>query len=398
MSREIDDLDFNSLRTKIIEILGNGVGSYGYGQEVKSSPVYQGNLITKSQWDGLRYDIINTLVHQTGVTPDVIEIVKGNTVGESDPLLAYGQLIENASLNRFDLDVSQSSITTITTKTFTSQWNTYAYLNMKISFNSADAARYFFNSGGKIRFTSSRSGGSSTPQNGAWSTVLTNIGTVEFGGNSEQLSFYQLTDEYQTLKEQGLSTPYSANVYKIKALCDKADNSQGTATTVTFEITWTDNYSSSVDNVDGTLSLSIEEIKASGLLQPSGEFSIISPFYEISEISAGYNAPPPPPPAYIPPSPPPAITYNEIVSVPSFVSVYEIFSGSITGGAPNTEFSIEWKNSRGITTSAGSARLNSSGNYSSGSIGVFALPDTYTLTVRFSYTGNVLVKTTVVTP
>lgn len=403
MSRDIDDLDFNSLRSKIIETIGTGSGSYGYGQEIQSSSVFEGNLITKNQWDGLRNDLINILIHQTGVTPDVIEIIKGQQVRLSDPFESYTNLIETARNNRFDLAPSQSIVTSIATKTYTSQWNTYAYTNVRLTFVDSNQARYFFNSGSKIRFSSSRSGGSSTAQNTSWTNSLNSAGTIEFSATSNGVSFYQLTNSYQTLYETGLSTPYSSNRYRIRVLSNVANNTTGTANTITFEINWLDNYSESFpnnvvdppDRVDGTLSLTVEEVKATGQLQPSGTFSITSPAYSVEDIAAGYEAPPPPPVVYPPPSPPPVVTYNEIVTVPSSVAQYETFSGTITGGAPNTSFSIEWRYNGNITSS-GSATLDGSGNYNSGSIGVFVTPGTYTLTVRFNYTGNVVVKTTTV--
>ena len=412
MSRDIDDLDFNSLRSKIIETIGPGTGTFGYGQEIKSSPVYEGNLITKVQWDGLRYDIINILFHQNGVTPDIIEVAKGQQVRLADTLQAYDGLIQSARNSRFLLAASQSTSTLVANKTLTTRWNTYAYTTVRLTFSTEDEARFFFNSGGKIRFSSSRSGGSSTAQNGAWTNVLTNAGIIEFGAASTGLNFYQLTNSYKTLFQRALSTPYSANVYRIQALCNVSNNNSGSATSVTFEITWTDNYSETFpnttsppeDQVDGTLSLAVEEVKASGLLQPTGNFAITSPSYEIENIIGGYDAPPPPPPPPPPaappppppPVPPPVVTYNEIVSVPSTVGTYETFRGTITGGAPNTDFSVEWKTSSGRITSSGTNRLDGSGNFDSGTTGVFAEPDTYILTVRFSYTGNVVVKTTTV--
>ena len=294
MTRQIDDLDFNTLRNKIIEVIGTGAASFGYGQDIKSSAVASPQIITKDQWDGLRLDLINILVHQNGVTPTLLEVARGSVIGEDagDPLRSYDRAIEAARFNRFFLAAGQSVVTAVSTKTYTSSWNTSASMTAQITFVSADAARYFFNSGGKIRFSSSRTGGSSTSQNNAWTNVLTSAGTTEFGGDTENLDFYTLKNFYQTRYEAFLSTPYSANTYKIEALCNVADNSGGTATSVTFRITWSDAYVDSFpalppgDVVDGTLSLSVEEIKAAGSLQPSGSFSIASPSYIVSNISA----------------------------------------------------------------------------------------------------------------
>ena len=294
MAAEIDDLDFNTLRNKIIEVIGNGAGTYGYGQAIQSSQVFQGNIITKTQWDGLRFDLVNILIHQTGVTPTLIEVARGSVIGEDagDPLQAYGRAIDTARINRFLLAPGQSLVTAVSTKTYTSTWSSSASMTVQLTFDSADNARFFFNSGGKIRLTSTRTGGSSTAQNNAWSNILASAGVVEFGADSENLDFYTLTNSYQTRFQSFLSTPYSANNYKIESLCNVANNSTGTATSITFRIVWSDTYVDAFpgippeDIVDGTLSLSIEEIKASGLLQPAGSFSITSPSYTVSNITA----------------------------------------------------------------------------------------------------------------
>lgn len=294
MTRQIDDLDFNTLRNKIIEVIGNGSASFGYGQDIKSSSVSAPEIITKEQWDGLRFDLLNILIHQNGVTPNIIEVVRRSAIGESagDPLQAYNRFADAARFNRFILAPGQSVVTDVSTKTYTSAWSNSASMTVQMTFGSADEARFFFNSGGKIRFISSRVGGSSTAQNNAWTNILNTVGTIEFGGDTENLDFYTLRDTYQIRTNDSLSTPYSANRYRIEALCDVADNIGGTATSITFRITWLDTYVDSSpstpppDSVDGTLTLSIEEVKAAGNLQPSGTFSIVSPTYIVSNISA----------------------------------------------------------------------------------------------------------------
>lgn len=294
MTRDIDDLDFNSLRNKILNIMGNGSGQYGYGQAIQSLPVFEGNIVTSAQWNGLRYDLLNILIHQTGDTPRITEVVKGRVIGEGagDPLQEYNRIIDAATFTRFEIAPSQSLVTAVSTKSYSSSWSTQAQMTAQVTFSSADDARFFFNSGGKINFLSSRTGGSSTAQNNAWTNVLNNAGTISFGADSENLDFYTLTNVYQPRKLVTLSTPYSANNYKIEALCNVANNNTGTATSITFKITWTDAYvdpGPSVappDAVDGTLSLIIDEVKASGSLQPSGSFSITSPSYTISNITA----------------------------------------------------------------------------------------------------------------
>ena len=73
-----------------------------------------------------------------------------------------------------------------------------------------------------------------------------------------------------------------------------ADNSIGGATTLTFRVTYTDTYtytgsgsSTFPDNIDGTLTLTVDELRASGTLQPlgTGPFVLTRPGYSISGIS-----------------------------------------------------------------------------------------------------------------
>ena len=101
-----------------------------------------------------------------------------------------------------------------------------------------------------------------------------------------------LTNTYQDLYNLSASTPYSNNNYKIQAKCDVASNSAGTASVFNFKVLLSDNYvdpgaPAPGDSVDGTLTIDVEELKATGTLQPSGAaFSITSPSYSGTSISA----------------------------------------------------------------------------------------------------------------
>jgi hypothetical protein len=117
---------------------------------------------------------------------------------------------------------------------------------------------------------------------------------VAFGGNTLGLNFYNLTNSYQTFFSLSSSAPYTANQYRIEVVSNVADNSIGGATTLTFRVTYTDTYTyggggspSFLDNVDGTLTLTVDELRASGTLQPlgTGPFVITRPGYSISGIS-----------------------------------------------------------------------------------------------------------------
>ena len=296
MTTVINRNDYNNIRSQIDQILGAGTGSRGYGQALASTalPAAPAPItVQDEQWDALYYDLVNILVHQNGTTPLLPNVDGGDVIrlGASFPLSAYQTALTAADSNRFELALGQSVISAKGSATYGSAWNTQAQSTVTVTFSSADNARYFFNSGGKIRFTSSRIGGSSSGQNNAWTALLDSAGVVSFGGNTPTINFYALTSSYQTSYTKSSSGAYGSNSYRIETRCDVANNSGGGASTVYFRITWSDAYvdyqpSPPNDQVDGILSLSVEEQKASGSMQPTGSFSILSPTYTVSPITA----------------------------------------------------------------------------------------------------------------
>ena len=104
-----------------------------------------------------------------------------------------------------------------------------------------------------------------------------------------------MTNSFQTYYQGSLTTPYSANNFKLEAKSNVVDNSAGTGNILYLKVTLSDNYIDSGaafdpnpapgDSVDGTLSIVVSEVKAAGTMQPSGTFSVTSPSYSLSSIS-----------------------------------------------------------------------------------------------------------------
>lgn len=288
---EILSTDYNAIRNKVALILGTGVAQRGYGQPVTSSLVETGNEITSVQWQELRDDLLSIKLHQDGVQPKIDPIETGQVIqyGEVHPNLKFDTLITQADVTRFQIAPSRSLISLKTSKNYTNIWKNLAQATLTVTFSNADQARYFFNSGGKIRFISSRTGGTTSLQNTAWTQLLNSVGVFSFGAAvPDTVRYYSLTNVYQTVLEQKPSGiyAYGNSSYKIEALCNVADNSTGTANQITFRVSWIDGYPKIGDRVDGTLSLTVEELKATGPLVPSGDFTIVSPTYSLSNITA----------------------------------------------------------------------------------------------------------------
>jgi len=269
--------DLNAIRTKISKVLGTGVGSYGYGQTIYSSDVSAGEKILKSHWDAVRYDIYNSLVHQTGTTGSSIAMITDNQVitdDAGDPYQNWNYWADLAQNNRFEAnDLTIAGTTTASTST---SWSTSAEVTFTITFTTADNARYFFNGGGKLRITSELdAGGSPTQQSNAWKELLAAAQNEEFGGNVfNPVNFYSLTNSYQEYYQRNDSTPYSANSYKLEAKCDVANNSLGTARIVDIRVKLLDSYvdpgaPAPGDLVSGDLDITCDLVKPTGTtLQP----------------------------------------------------------------------------------------------------------------------------------
>jgi hypothetical protein len=286
--------DYVAIQNKAETLLGTGSKTRGYGQTVQSVDVFTGNAITKAQWDALRFDIINIRLHQDGILPNIVQVNVGDPIvfGAANPNTNYDTLLETATINRFQIANSQAVITSVGAATTSSAWSASATMTTTVTFSNATDARYFFNSGGKIRISSTLTGGSATAQVNAWRNILTSVGTRSFGADTDPfVNYYTLTNSFQTYFQSSLSTPYSSNNIRFEARTDVSNNSTGTATVLTLRVTLFDNYvptgaaPAPSDQVDGTLSIAVSELKASGSLLPSGSFVITGPSYSLSSIT-----------------------------------------------------------------------------------------------------------------
>jgi hypothetical protein len=299
--QNIEAVGYNIIRNKINLIMGSGIGQSGYGQTVYSSDVAQSQQITAQQWNLLRFDLFNARVHQDGTSPTIVQANTGSviTFGSSQPNNQYNTQADIATANKFSVGPGQFAIDAGASASRTTSWSNSVSCTCTVSFGSSDQARWFFNSGGKIRFNSSRVGGAATAQNQFWSSLLSSVGTIEFGATSPSINFYNLTNSSQVFFNTAAggayaSVAYSANLFRLSAQCNVANNSNGGASVIQFTATWQDIYVDSgpsppPDLVDGTLSLSVTELRASGVLQNGtstpGIFSIVRPTYSITAIA-----------------------------------------------------------------------------------------------------------------
>jgi len=267
--------DYNTIQSKVNNILGIGSGDYGYGQSVSSSQVARTNRITVAQWNALRTDLLKARNHQTNVDESgLLTIASTSTRIKEADRLAYSIFADTITTNRLITPPSsQASLTNLQTVTRTAPWATTISHQVTVSFASQDAGRYFFNSGGSIKFSSSMTGysaGISLLVNQSWATLLANMGIISFGaysttrsgtGTAQAIGFYNLTttDQLVFTKLVEAGNQYTPNQYDLYV--KKSGNS------VIFTPTWSYTSAGNYGNfepADGTLTSLVQAYTATG--------------------------------------------------------------------------------------------------------------------------------------
>lgn len=268
--------DYNDIRNTIVAVMSTGSATQGYGQALISNATAVGEFVSKAEWDKLRFDIVNAIVHQTGSVPAITVVTESDLVryDAAQPNFQYQTLANQANTNRFDVAAGQYVVESRGSQSNSVAFSSSVSASVTVTFTNSNQARWFFNSGGKIRFSSAFSSSLGTTQSQAWTTLLASLGTVSFGGNTPAVNFYSLTNSDQTFYSQGTSGTYSMNRWTLQARCNVSNNSSGTANQVVFTSIWQDIYTDPGDPppgdaVAGTMSISISQLRAQGALYPN---------------------------------------------------------------------------------------------------------------------------------
>lgn len=289
--------DYNSIQSKIATIMGSGSGTTGYGQTLASSQVGQYDKITVNQWNNLRDDIIRCRQHQTGITigssaPEDLGYVSGTNLPQPTQAkqvkeswrVAYSAMADDCETNRLTAPPPASQATLadlVSQQVRTTAWNGTIRQTVTITWTTADEARYFFNSGGQIEFSSTRSGGSAGTKNVTWTTILSNMGTIKFNytgvsctGTGDYLGtngFYEVgTSDELIFEKDAPAGAYAPNKYYIYARV----NSTSDRRILFLTVHWGDDSGKPLsfpdpgfgidENVDGTLTSNVQVYRASG--------------------------------------------------------------------------------------------------------------------------------------
>lgn len=273
----IDDTDYaTNLYTAINNLLGKT--STGYGQNLTLSSVNPGDKITAAQFVDAYTDILKIARHQGTHTDAAITsiptITSGTKITAADVKKYQDAVTYLADVSRrFIVVFPEYSLSTITTSSRTTAWgsssNTQVGHEFTISFNNANDLRYFFNAGGEIRFTASRTGtGGQATQDTLWTNLLSSFGTVRFNhttaigsaGSNLGIGGLDLTTTFQPIFTISPTSSYTSNDYTIRA----RTNSGYTA--IDFQILFNDDTKnkSTFDSVGGTLTSTVVSLRPTG--------------------------------------------------------------------------------------------------------------------------------------
>lgn len=307
--------DFNQVQSLIGSVMGTGSGQSGYGQAYLSSQVTTSTHVSINEYAALRYDIINAYKHLYNTTPsNVDEQVEGGTIrydAANAPISYWTSIATTIYNNRRNLAVAgQRGTRNFGTEQQTwpgslgDNWSNSLYCIVTCTWTTSEQARYFFNAGGSIEFTSSRTGGSASAQNTSWTSMLSTAGSRQFAGNypgsdtepNDGANYFRLSNVRQVWSTVTASSPYSLNDWTIYArtLDGVIDNSTGSSRSIEFYVVWNDDHAAlggaggfGPDAVDGTLSLTVQGTYATGVLEPAGfgNFTVEIPTVSIGSIT-----------------------------------------------------------------------------------------------------------------
>ena len=265
-------------------IWGTGILDKGWGQSTVLTTVAATNTVTATQWATM-FTRFTSIANQTGTS---VTAITNPVVGETIAVKSnFSTNLSSCFTNRNNAAGVGATITSGGAATQTAPWDTSITATHTITFASANAARYFFNAGGRITWSATRTGGSSTSENTAWTNLLTACGTINIttgtstqtiagtsytgttktGGSGSPLTlltgvgFYDLTTSDQEVFKQLDSTYlYTSNFVSLNI---KANAAAGSATVITITVVYSDAHTRFPDAVDGTLTSTVT------LVQPS---------------------------------------------------------------------------------------------------------------------------------
>lgn len=209
--------------------------TYGYGQTPPIDNVVIGDTVSAAQWNAILQVIDKLALHQ-GLTidhnnprqlpnPSTALNTTNNIAAFNDSTDGLLAVISALRTGKMTATAAGMSVTNKLVSTKVNATETMEH-NALVKFTTYNSARYFFNSGGEIRFNIGLTGGSVVdPVYARWQGIVNSVGTIKIkwdsttrtGGSASTvvypIGFYDLTNSYQLMASYSPGDGDRVNVY-----------------------------------------------------------------------------------------------------------------------------------------------------------------------------------------
>jgi hypothetical protein len=269
---------YNAIQAKVANVLGVGQAQFGYGQTLSSPQVSVRSRVSALEMENLRNDMLRAHVHQFGALPTLPTFNSTKLVTNSE-YVTYESAANSILTNKNLIHPSQASLENKIESTRGLPWGGISQANrlihrVRVTFDSTNHIRHYFNAGGEIRFSASLTNGTGF-KSANWANTLVSMGTIRFDYQKTlaaptlpvgNIGFFNLTTENQTIFSKGNTDlyqsptdPYESNYYRIRARL--AVNLRA----IVFIIEFFDGTSNLYDeSVTGVLSSSVAQYRPTG--------------------------------------------------------------------------------------------------------------------------------------
>lgn len=270
----IEAAHYNGFVNSVNTLWGTGTGVRGIGQSSTVATVGAGTTVTATQWSDLlnRIRSISNHYNQNGsITIDSVgNPSAGNTIGVFSTIAADIAHLDGVQAGA---GASPSGFQATVTHTIANGGNFQGTFTARarLSFASANAARYFWNAGGRITMSTTLSGGTGDSKRNEWANLAGEVGTYIMdphtsgkSGGSGSVNINNTNAGYWdspngvVFRQYENTGPYTSNRIDINIFAPSA----GSATTMDFQVSWHDdaadqtgynkNIYNVLDQVDGT--------------------------------------------------------------------------------------------------------------------------------------------------
>jgi len=246
-------LDSSSTPKGINYIFGTGALQWGLGQTTLNT-VAAGEKIAAAQWNSLFAAMDSVAGHTNDALTSTIAKAAGDVVAVKAALEADLTTLAASVANGSPNSVANNFSNALQTSTSSARWVGSHTVEHSITFTNANQARYFFNAGGRIQISITRTtngGTAATSKDSSVDELIAALGDFRLKSQASEYSadgstdtetlstdgtnvgFYDLTTSYQTILELTQdSGTYTSMFFKIEA---KANAAAGSATVVTIQ-------------------------------------------------------------------------------------------------------------------------------------------------------------------